>query len=115
MALAIIAIFGLAIPFLLDHQPGWWPWVLALVFFLLALIRPTLLAGIYTVWMAFGSVMSRVNSFLILGLVFFMMVTPLGLLLRLFGNDPLQLKPDESESLFSSSTPRPPSHMKNPF
>ncbi len=62
------------------------------IILLAARLFPGLLRPIYGPWMAVGRVMGRVNAFILLTLLFFLLFTPLGLLMRLFGWDPLGRK-----------------------
>ncbi len=59
----------------------------ASILFLLALISPGLLVPIYKTWMRFGVVLGRINSFLILSVIFYLVVTPIGLIRRIFSKD----------------------------
>lgn len=57
------------------------------ILFLLALIAPGLLVPIYKVWMRLGAILGRINSFLILSIIFYCVVTPIGLVMRIFSKD----------------------------
>jgi hypothetical protein len=63
-----------------------------------ALLVPGALAPLYKAWMAFGHVLGWINARIILGIVFFVVVTPIGLLLRLFGKDVLSMRLHRSGS-----------------
>lgn len=71
---------------------GAWPWTggAAALFLVLATAWPTPLKPLYAAWMMLARVLGFVNSHLLLGLVFFLMFTPLGLVMRLVRRDPLQ-------------------------
>lgn len=60
------------------------------VLLLLAAFAPSLLAAPHRGWLKFSHVLGTVNGFLFLSIVFFLVLTPLGLLLRLFGRDELR-------------------------
>ncbi len=66
--------------------------VIALAFTVLALARPLWLAPLNKIWLAFGSLLHRVVSPVVLGIVFFAVVWPIGLVMRMLGKDPLRLK-----------------------
>jgi len=85
----LAGLFGLFFPWLLEFNFPLWPWAIAITLFSFALIRPRLLRPVYRVWMAIGNVLGYINSRIILGLVFYFVVLPTGLLLRLFGKDPM--------------------------
>lgn len=57
-----------------------------------ALIYPKMLAPLYKAWMAFGHALGWLNTRVILGIVFFLLVTPIGLIMRLLGKDSLRLR-----------------------
>ena len=53
---------------------------------------PGRLSGVHRSWMAFGHAISRVTSPIVIGAVYFLVITPTGALIRLFGRDPLRHK-----------------------
>lgn len=58
--------------------------IIALIMFLFALVMPNLLSPIYKGWMKVGKVLGRVNSLLILSVIFYLVVTPIGFIFRMF-------------------------------
>lgn len=89
---AMIAfLFGIVFPWLLDAGFPIWPWVLFAVLALLGLLVPNSLRVVYHVWMRFGLLMSRIMTPLVLGIVFFALVLPMGLVMRMF-RDPMARK-----------------------
>jgi len=98
------------------HAPKiWWlagagGWVAA------ALICPRLLAPLRKAWMAFGHVLGWINSRIILGVVFFVVVTPIGLVMRLFGKDLLRMRtPKTSTYWIQRDKPLDPQSLRNQF
>lgn len=89
---AIIALF----PVLFGGALRWWSVVIALVFVALALLAPTTLAPLNRIWMRFGLLLHKIVSPIVLGIMFFLVVTPIGLLMRVAGKDPLRLRLDKS-------------------
>ena len=87
---AVVVIFGLFFPWILELDWPVWPWVIAAPLWLLALVRPLWLRGIYRAWMRFGLLASRVMTPLVLGIVFFVMISPMAAIMRLWGKDPMQ-------------------------
>jgi hypothetical protein len=59
---------------------------------IVATARPAALAPLNRVWMALGAVLNRVVSPIVLAVLFVFVMTPVGLLMRLTGKDPLRLK-----------------------
>ena len=88
---------GIGLLFLLRHKAHWpyffWPGAVLVV---LGTIFPRALKYIYIVWMGVAFVLGFIMSHLILGLFFFLVITPVGLLARLFGKDFLSLKLDRA-------------------
>jgi hypothetical protein len=80
------------------------------VFLLTALLIPSVLAPANRLWMKFGDFLHGIVSPLALGVVFFLTVLPIGLLMRVFGKDPLRLKIDkDAKSYWISREPPGPS------
>lgn len=93
MALVIPMLFGIALPWLFGWSWPLWPWLLAATFLLLVLLHAPGLYYPYRVWMAFAAVMGWLNTRLLLGVVFYLLIMPLGLLLRLCGKLQYQAHP----------------------
>ena len=103
-------------PWLLDLEWPAWPWVIALLLWALALIRPSWLRWVYRAWMRFGLLASRVMTPLVLGIVFFVMIAPMAMVMRLIGKDPMQRSHEsglQSYRVQSSKSPR--EKLEKPF
>jgi O-antigen/teichoic acid export membrane protein len=94
MAAVIATLFGIVFPWLFER--GWplWPWALGLAFALPALFAPTALRPVYRGWMRFGLFMSRIMTPIVLGIVFFLVFTPVALIIKLLGKDAMRRKLD---------------------
>ena len=104
-------------PLVWRHQsPRLWAVTLAVALVLPALVAPRVLAPAHRAWMALAEVLAWVNTRILLGLVFYLVVTPIGLLMRLLKRDPMrrQLEPT-GESYRVRCTPRPATHMLRQF
>jgi hypothetical protein len=101
----VVVLFGLAIPWLFSLNFPRWPWIFAGVLGGWALLLPTTLKPVYIGWMKFGNMMNWINTRIILGIVFYGLILPFGLVMRLFGNDPMKRKLDASVDSY-----RVPSH-----
>ncbi len=95
----VFAIIGL-LPLWGGHGPRVWALGIALAFALLAFAAPKVLAPLNRFWMAFGKVMHKVVSPLVLGLLFAVAVVPTSMYLRLKGADPLRLKRDPAAKTY---------------
>ncbi|CAA7613493.1 conserved membrane hypothetical protein [Candidatus Terasakiella magnetica] len=92
---AVFALFAL-LPLKDGHGPTLWAGALALAFLAVALLAPRLLAPLNRVWFLFGLLLHRVISPLVMGLMFFAVITPLALLMRALGKRPLALDRDST-------------------
>jgi hypothetical protein len=81
---------------------GAWPWLLgvATFFLLTGLFLHFVLRPIYIGWMKFAFLLGWVNTRLILGVFFYVILTPIGLIMRLFGRDPLHRKFDRKATTY---------------
>ena len=97
MAGAIAGRVGVLLPFLFEH--GWplWPWPVALAFLLLGVFLPHGLRHVYVLWMRFGMLIGRVTTPLLLGVLFYLVITPAGLIRRALGGDSVR-KPREANT-----------------
>ena len=71
---------------------------ITLFFFIITLINAKLLLPLNKLWMRFGFLLSRIISPIILGIIFFGLLTPYGLIMSMFGRDELRLKKNKSKS-----------------
>lgn len=113
-AFLVIALF----PLVRGGEPRLWALAVAAAFLGAALIRPALLAPLNRLWFRFGLLLGRVTNPLIMGLVFFLVITPMAVIMRLRGKDPLRLRPDrEAKSYWIERVPPgpAPASMTNQF
>jgi len=90
MAVAFMVITGII---LLKHRHSALPTlIIAVIFFIFAYIAPFVLKPVYILWMRLAFILSWVNTRLILTLIFYLVFTPIGLVLRVCGVDLLQIK-----------------------
>jgi len=92
----IVALFAFFFPWLFDAMMPLWPWILAGFLWVPAILIPNTLRPIYNTWMKIGHAIGWVNTRIILGVLFYVLVLPMGLIMRLFGNDPMARKIDKS-------------------
>jgi len=113
---AVVVIFGLFFPWMLELDWPVWPWVIAAPLWLLALICPLWLRRIYRAWMRFGLLASRVMTPLVLGIVFFVMISPMAMIRRLMGKDPMQRALDPNQNSYRvQSAKSPKEKLEKPF
>jgi hypothetical protein len=90
---ALFGIIGLW-PLLDDGGVRWWSLAIALVFAAVATARPGLLAPLNRLWFRFGLLLNSIVSPIVMGLLFYLIITPFALFMRLTGKDLLHLKHD---------------------
>ncbi len=114
---AIVAVlFGVVLPYLFDWSYPRWPWIIAAVLITWALVAPGSLKNVYRNWMRLGLLLNRIVSPIVLGFVFFLVVTPLGLIMRIAGRDPMRrAAKDDQESCCVESNVREASHVERPY
>ena len=91
-----------------------WSLIISLIFLILGLINSIILTPLNRLWFKFGIFLGKIISPVILGIIFFLIVTPTGILLRLFGKDVINLKYNNDSSYWIKKT-GPKSNMKNQF
>jgi len=74
-----------------------WALVVAVLFVVICLVCPVVLRPLNVVWFKFGMFLASVIPPVVMAVIFFIVVTPTGLLLRLFGKDVLRLRLDRSK------------------
>ena len=91
-----------------------WSLSVSLIFLILGLINSRILTPLNKLWFKFGIFLGKIISPLIMGIIFFLVVTPTGLLMRFFGKDLLNLKYKKNKSYWIEKK-GPKSQMKNQF
>lgn len=95
-----------------------WSFWVSGVFAALALLLPAPLAPLNRLWFKLGLLLGRIVSPIAIGIVFFVVVTPMGILMRLAGKDLLRLRLDRGASTYwiPRTPPGPePGSLKNQF
>ena len=76
--------------------------ILSLLMLLISLTYPNLLKPFNYLWMLFGTLLGKIVSPIILGLIFFLMFSPISIISKLFGRDELNLRSKKEESLWKN-------------
>jgi succinate dehydrogenase hydrophobic anchor subunit len=126
--LIVVVLFGFVLRWLFTGSDGhyWpfnvellkptWPWVVAFALWIPALLYPSALKPVYKAWMKIGEALGYVNSRIILFIFFYLILMPFGLILRVFGFDPMRRKLDDSPSYrIESKVPSSPTSMERPY
>ena len=111
----IFALIGFS-PLVRGADPRWWAVVVAGCLLVPAVVFPKSLVWVYKGWMVVGHVMGWINTRIILGVVFYLIVTPVGMFRRWLGKDPMgrKLRPD-LDSYRITRQPRPASHLTKQY
>ena len=91
-----------------------WSLIVSLVFFVLGLINSKILTPLNKTWFKFGIFLGKIISPLVMGVIFFFVVTPIAILMRLLKKDLLNLKLNNDKSYWIEKS-EPKSKMKNQF
>ena len=106
----IISIF----PLFNDGNLRVWSIILSIIFLILGLLNSSVLSPLNKMWFKFGILLGNFMSPIILGIIFFVVVTPIAFIMRLFGKDVLNLKKNNKKSYWIERSPIK-SKMKNQF
>ena len=91
-----------------------WSVIISLIFLVLGLSNSKILTPLNKLWFKFGMLLGKIVSPIIMGIIFFLVVTPIGLIMRLLGKDVLNLKYNKNKSYWIEKD-GPKSKMKNQF
>ena len=89
---------GWLMPYIFGHEFRVWTLWISIPILLLGIFSPFKLRIIYKCWMKLGQILGWINSRIILGLVFIIVLQPIALIMKLFGYDPLGAKKINSYS-----------------
>ena len=101
-------------PLINDKEIRVWSLIISLFFLILGLINSNILTPLNKIWFRFGILLGSFVSPIVMGLVFFLVVTPISLLMKLFGKDVLNLKKSNCKSYWIEKS-GPKSRMKDQF
>ena len=97
-------------------DPRLWALIISGIMVVSALVVPTALGPVYRVWMRIGAALGWINTRVILGIGFYGVFTPMGIVMRIFGRDPLRRGFDATVTTYRvDRSPRPGSHMQRQF
>ena len=75
-----------------------WSIIVSLVFLIVTIIKPNLFSFLNKLWIKFGILLGKIISPIVMGLVFFFVVTPIGIILKIFRKDVMSLKKEKISS-----------------
>ena len=106
----IIAIW----PLLNGYEIRYWSLIISIVFLLLGILNSKILTPLNKIWFKIGILLGNVISPIVMSIIFFLVVTPTSLIMKLFGKDILGIKKNRSKSYWIEKS-GPKSKMKNQF
>ena len=112
----VFFIFFIAVafyPLINNEEYRLWALIISLIFLILGLINSSILTPLNLLWFKFGMLLGRIVSPIVMALVFFIVVTPTGLIMKLFKKDLLQLKKKDKKSYWIEKKSK--SKMSNQF
>jgi len=113
---AFAALFGMFLPWLLDLSYPVWPWVIFAILALGGLLLPEALRPVHYWWMRLALLISKVTTPIVLGVVFFFVFMPFGLVAKILGKDPMRRKlNDNIDSYRVDSEPSAREDLENPY
>jgi Saxitoxin biosynthesis operon protein SxtJ len=108
--------FGLLAPYVRHAHIPRWPWIIAVVLLMLAMLTPRALYYPYLAWARLGKALGWINSRIILNLTFFLIFAPAGIIARALGWDPLDRAFDPAARSYRiAMKPIPPVDLERPY
>ena len=101
-------------PLINNEEPKFWSIIVSLFFLFFGLVYSKILTPLNKIWFKFGLFLGKIISPLIMGLIFFLVVTPIGLLMRILKKDLLNLKINNNKTYWIKKSDTK-SKMKNQF
>ena len=91
-----------------------WSGIISFIFLVLGLLNSSILTPLNKIWFKFGIILGKIISPVIMAIIFFLVVTPTGLIMRILRKDILNLKYNKNKSYWIEKE-GPKSKMKNQF
>jgi hypothetical protein len=101
-------------PLINEENVRFWSLAVSGIFLILGILNSNLLSPLNKIWFKFGIFLGRIISPIIMGIIFFLVVTPIGFIMRILGKDLLNLKYSDNQSYWIKKSDLK-SKMKNQF
>lgn len=109
-------VFGLLLPWLFNHDFPKWPWIIGAVLVIWGLAIPLTLKPVYHVWMTIGLCLGWINTRIILSIMFYLIILPVGVVMRMFGKDPMARKITKNQKSYRITSSDPDkTHVERPY
>lgn len=108
--------FGLLLPWIWDWSYPLWPWIVTAIATMWGLVHPFSLKPLYWAWMKLALMLGWVNTRIILSVVFYLLILPFGMVMRIFGKDPMHRKFSDKIATYRVESNQPNvDHLDRPF
>ena len=114
-SLLVVLIFAGLMPWLFNQSMSVWPFVVSTVTALLALLAPSALRPLHSLFIKLCTLLGFINTQILLFIVFFGLFLPVGIIMWLVRRDILGRKPSTDDSYRKLSQPRPRDHFERPY
>jgi len=111
----IVFLFIALYPITYSEDIRIWSLIISFIFIILGLLNSKILTPLNKLWFKFGVILGKIISPIIMGIIFFLVVTPIGLIMKVLGKDLLRLKLNKKDNTYSIEKNGPKSKMKNQF
>ena len=101
-------------PLLNNNEVRLWSLIISVLFLILGILNSKILSPLNKIWFKFGLLLGKIISPIIMGVIFFSVVTPIGFIMKLLGKDLINLKFNNQKSYWIEKS-GPKSKMKNQF
>ena len=114
-SLLVVLIFGGLMPWLFNQSMSVWPFGLSAITVLLALLAPSTLRPLHSLFIKLGTLLGFINTRILLFIIFFGLFLPVSIVMWLAKRDILGRKPSTVDSYRKPSQPRPRDHFERPY
>ena len=113
---SVFAVIGLWPVVFRSESPRLWAIIVGSLLIALGAIAPQSLKQVHSGWMKVGHILGSINTKIILGIVYYLLITPMGLVMRLMGKDAMHRSfAQDTDSYRVLRARRPRQHMRNQF
>ena len=85
-------------PLLDEKELRYWPLIVSIIFLILGILKSNILTPLNKAWFKFGILLGNIISPIIMAFIFFLIVTPISFIMKIFGKDILNLKKNNNSS-----------------
>ena len=101
-------------PILSGNEIRAWSLLISIIFLILGILNSKLLTPLNKIWFKFGILLGNIIAPIVMSIIFFLVVTPIGLLMKLFGKDLINLRKNNNKTYWTEKKDIK-SSMKNQF